>query len=323
MSKREIMLNTIAEQNNLKVDTQSLTVFGWKNGYEICVYSPTNDNQFVLTVSVSYQNDLPNSKTLNQMIKPCRSLFNCVVNRYKVHFNIKGAMSKSKTIINIQQAIDFATQTLKENGYQNCCEACGTTTESTEVYMLSGSITELCSACFASSSNELDTKLQKENQKKENPVAGIVGAILGSLLGILCIVILGQMNYVAAISGIVMAVCVLKGYELLGGKLTTMGIVISSIIMIVMVYIGFILDLSVSVSMELIGSIDMGIIFEIFPRLFTEAAALLEETFYINLGQLYAFTAVGAIPTIISAVRNRKEIFTTYKMSSNASVNHA
>lgn len=72
--------------------------------------------------------------------------------------------------------------------------------------------------------------LQEQNQqaelgKKENVVAGVVGALLGSLLGVACIVLLGQLGYVAAVSGIVMAICTMKGYELLGIGMIVFGAV--------------------------------------------------------------------------------------------------
>ena len=41
--------------------------------------------------------------------------------------------------------------------------------------------------------------------KPENVLAGVVGALLGCLLGVGCIVLLGQLGYVAALSGIVLA----------------------------------------------------------------------------------------------------------------------
>ncbi len=53
-------------------------------------------------------------------------------------------------------------------------------------------------------------------ERKENVLAGLVGAFLGSLIGVACIVGIGQMGYVASISGLVMAVCAIKGYSLLG-----------------------------------------------------------------------------------------------------------
>ena len=58
---------------------------------------------------------------------------------------------------------------------------------------------------------------------------GIVGALIGSLIGAVVIVIVGQLGYVAAVSGLVMAICTLKGYEMLGKKLGTPGIIISCV----------------------------------------------------------------------------------------------
>lgn len=40
--------------------------------------------------------------------------------------------------------------------------------------------------------------------KKENLVGGVVGALIGSLLGVASIVLLSQLGYVAAISGVIM-----------------------------------------------------------------------------------------------------------------------
>ena len=74
----------------------------------------------------------------------------------------------------------------------------------------------------------------EEREKRENIVAGVVGAFLGSLIGVACVVIIGQLGYVASISGLIMAVCALKGYELLGGSLTKKGALISSLLILVM-----------------------------------------------------------------------------------------
>ena len=61
---------------------------------------------------------------------------------------------------------------------------------------------------------------QAKKTRQENVAAGLVGALLGSLAGVLCTVVIGQMGYVTSISGLVMAVGALKGYELLGGRLS-------------------------------------------------------------------------------------------------------
>ena len=45
----------------------------------------------------------------------------------------------------------------------------------------------------------------EEQQKKrpENIPAGIVGAFLGTLLGVVCTVVIGQLGYVASVSGLI------------------------------------------------------------------------------------------------------------------------
>ena len=61
---------------------------------------------------------------------------------------------------------------------------------------------------------------EQRKKRQENIVAGVVGAFLGTLLGVVCTVVIGQLGYVASVSGLIMAVGALKGYELLGGYRT-------------------------------------------------------------------------------------------------------
>lgn len=74
------------------------------------------------------------------------------------------------------------------------------------------------------------------NTEESNPVLGIIGAFIGSFLGVLAIVILGQIGYVAVVSGIVMGFGTFMGYSILGQSLDLKGIIISVVIMIIMIY---------------------------------------------------------------------------------------
>ena len=171
----------------------------------------------------------------------------------------------------------------------------------------------LCEESFLDiSANALDKAMAQE-QKGENFVAGIVGALLGSLIGVATIVILGQLGYVAAISGIIMAVCALKGYEMLGGYLSKKGIIASVLIMIVMVYFGNRLDWAVWSAgyYEDLGVFEA---FQILPDLFAEGYLPIED-FYTNLAMVYLFTAIGVIPTVIGILRGRKVKGESYKMN--------
>lgn len=141
---------------------------------------------------------------------------------------------------------------------------------------------------------------QERKQKRENIAAGAVGAFLGSLVGVLCIVLIDQLGYVASISGLVMAVGALKGYELLGGRLSRMGAVISCVLILIMTYLAHQLTWAIAVA----GVAEAGIFecFQAIPALL-EAEALEGRIYWGNLALLYLFTLVGAVPTIISGLQ--------------------
>ena len=139
-----------------------------------------------------------------------------------------------------------------------------------------------------------------------------------SVSGVGCIVLLGQLGYVAALSGIVLAVCTLKGYELLGGRLSTKGIVIACVLMLAMTYVGYRLDWAITVAKYFEASLTDS--YRAIPYLIDEE--ILDGGVYTGeLIKLYAFTLIGAIPTIISSVKNRKMAKVTYRMQSQRAVN--
>ena len=145
---------------------------------------------------------------------------------------------------------------------------------------------------------EYDPMFNQE-PKQENTAAGILGALLGSLAGVVCIVLISQLNYVASISGLVMAVCALKGYEKLAGTLSKKGAVISCVIIVIMTYFAHHLDITI----ELVRETDLSFFeaFVLIPRLLQ--LDILEGTyFWGNLAMLYLFTLLGAIPTIRSSM---------------------
>ncbi|MCX4379974.1 MAG: hypothetical protein OSJ61_28130, partial [Lachnospiraceae bacterium] len=110
-----------------------------------------------------------------------------------------------------------------------------------------------------------------------------------------------QMGYVASISGVILAVCVVKGFELLGGRLNKLGIAICCIIMLIMPYIGN----------RLICGVELAKVrgFNVFDGFQAVSAQLAygmidRDAYMMNLAMLYLFTIVGAVPTIMNIVRN-------------------
>lgn len=131
--------------------------------------------------------------------------------------------------------------------------------------------------------------------KKEKLAAGTLGALLGSLAGVVCIILISRLNVVASVSGLVMAVCALKGYEKLAGELTKKGAVISCVIIVIMTYFAHHLDITIEIMQEL----DMPFFeaFGVIPK-FLRLDILDRGVFWGNLALLYLFTLMGAIPTI-------------------------
>ena len=62
----------------------------------------------------------------------------------------------------------------------------------------------------------IDQVAAGEVRAPENVPMGMIGALLGAVLGGASIILFSQLGYIASISGVILAFCTLKGYELLG-----------------------------------------------------------------------------------------------------------
>ena len=141
--------------------------------------------------------------------------------------------------------------------------------------------------------------------KRENVVTGIVGAIIGAALGAGSIILLNMLGYVASISGLILAICTLKGYELLGGKLSIKGVIVSLVLFLVTPYIADRLSIAIMLTQELGDyGITFGQAFQMIPELLEMDSALKDE--YIgNLVKLYLFVALGGGITIFGAFKKK------------------
>ena len=157
-----------------------------------------------------------------------------------------------------------------------------------------------CSSCGASLSTEQESPVSEAPvilKKQENMLTGIVGALLGAAIGAGAIILLGQLGFVASISGFILAVCTLKGYELLGGKLTTKGTIISLILLLITPYIADRLDWAILITKEFSSEgVTFGQAFAAVPGLIEEGA-IVKGDYIKNLLLLYGFTLLGAFST--------------------------
>lgn len=142
---------------------------------------------------------------------------------------------------------------------------------------------------------DLEISAELPAVKKERVAGGILGAFIGSLIGAVCIILLEQFGYIASISGVVMGICAVKGYQILGKHISTKGIIICTVFMIIMIYFSnwFCYALAVSEVYEA----DVMSSFIAVPELMGEGA-IDAGMYYKDLIMLYLFTALGAVPTL-------------------------
>jgi len=135
-------------------------------------------------------------------------------------------------------------------------------------------------------------------RKNENVITGFVGALIGALIGGAIIILLSQLGYIASVSGLVLAVCTLKGYELLGGGMSWKGIVICILLMVVTPYLADRIDWAIVICREYA---DYGVTFAegfaLVPEFLAEGA--IEMGMYVkNLLMIYGFALLGAFATV-------------------------
>lgn len=297
MSKsQQNYLDQVAQRLHLTADAQSGILFGMQGGLHMMLMRSTSNQNFVsLVFSLTHSGQEPDAAEIKAFVKSNKLIVNYSIRRSRVEFILKPRFGSFKQIDQLEQVTGEVVSLLRTGGYQSCCQNCGQTAD-TDACIMAGVPSLLCDSCYQQLGHNQEQIQQESAGKPENVLAGVVGALLGCLLGVGCIVLLGQLGYVAALSGIVLAVCTLKGYELLGGRLSTKGIVIACVLMLAMTYVGYRLDWAITVAKYFEASLTDS--YRAIPYLIDEE--ILDGGVYTGeLIKLYAFTLIGAIPTII------------------------
>lgn len=138
--------------------------------------------------------------------------------------------------------------------------------------------------------------------KQGNMLTGFVGALIGAALGAGSIILLNQIGYVASVSGLILAVCTIKGYELLGGKLNTPGILLCILVIMVTPYIADRINWAILIMQSFPEEdISFGLAFSVVHDLIADVG--LDDDYISNLLMLYGFAALGAFGTLRNLFR--------------------
>jgi hypothetical protein len=131
-------------------------------------------------------------------------------------------------------------------------------------------------------------------ERKENILSGVIGAVIGVLLGSVLWVVLGQVGFIAGIAGYAIVFCGMKGYEILGKKLSKTGIVICVILSLLAIAGAEFVSLGVILYSELRKMYDMvslGEAFGLLPEMLHEPELVGEVVKELAIGYVLAIWA--------------------------------
>lgn len=156
--------------------------------------------------------------------------------------------------------------------------------------------TTYCNNC-SQSMNQTGFPVQGQtyvsNTVSENVITGTIGALVGAVIGAIVIILLGRLNLVASISGFILALCTLKGYELLGKQMSLKGFIICLVLIIITPYFADRLDWAIRIK-EVFSYISLGEAFSSVPE-FIKLGLIEKSNYIMGLIMIYVFAGAGAI----------------------------
>lgn len=296
-------LSAAAAACGLSFDSQHGCAFGKFRGYTVAL-TPSNSGGYwySLMLTAARVDTAAQATEFKTLAKQHKQLKFDALRGYEINFLFSALGNEEKVTTSLGECLNLVTGYLQENGYRNVCAMCGKVGE-TAAKIVGGRVCLVCEDCFQSASQQVEENARQQDQVHENVVAGAVGALVGALIGAAVIVLLSQMQLVSALSGVIAAVCSVKGYELLGKKMSVKGAIICVVSILAAIYVGNRVDWSIAVAQ--VFEVDFFTAFRAIPLLIEDGA--IERGAYIGaMLQIALFAALGAVPTIINTMRGNK-----------------
>lgn len=241
-------LKKFAELHNFRVDMQRKACYGKYNGYDIIIMNLQNQKNYMIQLSVCHEDANATQEAKNYTFSLASQYEGVHYANYASPNLTISVKRNSKSGPNLDLLVDVITRYLGQHQFQNCCQTCQQTSQ-TGFYSVQGKPYILCPDCF----NKVSSSMMYRHSEapKENVALGILGAILGSLVGVILWMILYRIGIIAAICGSVMVYCSLKCYEKLGHVLTKKGLIISTLICVLMIFLAEYASLSIEIYIQL------------------------------------------------------------------------
>ena len=293
--------DTLLRQDGLSMARDGTTYCGTRGEYTFLLLTAGNE----LIVSVLRGGENPEKEDFRDFVKARPELSGCKTAGTRVTFSLRPGAAAKSCAEKIHTLLPELLSFLHENGYENCCEISRAVGE-TVGCMTSGVPRLIAPMLFTELSRKAEQNERVQAEAPEDIGRGILGALIGGLIGAAVIVLIGQLGYVAALSGMVLGYCTIGGYRRGAGKLSAIGIAVSVVVMLLAVYLGNRTDIAIAAVKEL------GLT---FGQAFAWMHELVDTDAYRNnLITLYLFSAIGAVPAAFNAHKLAREKGRVYRI---------
>ena len=297
-NKSKELFVALAMETRLRFSEEHGALWGELQGYPVVVYVPNENypNMFQAVFGGTLHGGTMDKQDTKELRKSVKGITRVEATATSVSVVFRASNAGTAASI-----LNTMANGLRQKGFTRGCQHCGKDVQTVGANV-AGAYLSLCDECFGTLRGKMEVSHGRYQASRESVAAGIVGALLGSLVGAAAIVLVSRLGYVASVTGLVMAVCTLLGYEKLGGKLTKKGVVICSVIMLAMTYVANQTDWAILIMQEF----DVPF-FEAYQSvsLLLDYEAIEASVYWGNLALVYVFLLFGAVPMIISKLRNQ------------------
>ena len=298
-------LYSIATDLGLQFDSEARVMYGEREGFLLVIEGTETKNVFNISFSVKQGSEgdlIEDGEILWNELKEQSKAINAIsFDGYLTSIVVKGGMTKGKAVetlwIAIQDIVDFLLnhQFVQVNAATGEQEPIG-------LYQIGDAIFLIDDTTFRAYQADVQDTVEAYEAREENFLLGIIGAVIGAIIGGAVAFFVARLGYVSVLAGIALGFCTIKGYEILGKKLTKKGVLVSAILMVLTVllvnqldYILFLMD-------------EYSLPFDVSWSLFNEETfkGNFPENYFLELGKLAVFTLGGAWISVQSALEGKK-----------------
>lgn len=298
-------LYSIATDLGLQFDSEARVMYGEREGFLLVIEGTETKNVFNISFSAKQGSEgdlIEDGEILWNELKEQSKAINAIsFDGYLTSIVVKGGMTKGKAVETLWTAIQDIVDFLLNHQFVQVNAETGEEGP-IGLYQIGDAIFFIDDATFQDYRAEVQDTVQAYEERKENFLLGIVGAVIGVIIGGAVALLVARLGYVSVLAGIALGFCTIKGYEILGKKLTKKGVVVSAILMVLTVFLVNQLDYTLFLMDE------YSLPFDVSWSLFNEETfkGNFPENYFLELGKLAVFTLGGAWISVQSALEGKK-----------------